>query len=87
MSRIICDNLKQNESGAARKEGAECYLLGLDILSSLTNLLRDEFDLDYRIRLHNAQEVLFEEGVVQRSKMGSDRRIRRKLWGFLWVRA
>ena len=49
--------------------------LEFDRLSALSYLLRDVLDLDDRVGLDDAEEVLLEECVVQRGEMCTDRRV------------
>lgn len=53
--------------------------LDLDRLTALPDLLRDVFDLDDSIRLHNPQQVLLEQLIVQRTKVRPDGRVAREL--------
>ena len=52
----------------------------LDRLPPLPDLLRDVLDLDDRVRLDDAEEVLLEQRVVQRGEMCPDRGVGRELW-------
>lgn len=47
--------------------------LELDRLPSLPDLLRDVLDLDDRVRLDDAEEILLKQRVVQRGEMRPDR--------------
>lgn len=50
--------------------------LRLDLLLSLAHLLRDIVNLNRRVRLDDAQQILLEQRVVQRREMRADRRVR-----------
>ena len=53
----------------------------LDGLPALADLLGDVLDLDDRVRLDDAPEVLLEERVVQRREVRADRDVGRELCG------
>jgi hypothetical protein len=55
-------------------------LLCLDFLDRLTDQLGDVSDLHARERLNDSDQVLLEQGVVQRSEMGPDDGVIRKLY-------
>ncbi|PPQ96435.1 hypothetical protein CVT26_005068 [Gymnopilus dilepis] len=57
------------------------YSLDLNSLPFLANRLSDILDLDDRVRLDDPQEVLFQEGVVQRGEVRPDRRVGGELCG------
>ncbi len=54
--------------------------LQLDRLPALADLLRDVLDLDDQVWLDDAEQILLEQGVVQRGQVCPDRGVRRELW-------
>lgn len=55
------------------------YVLLLDCLPTLTDLLRDILDLDSRVRLNDSQKVLLQKRIVECREVSADSDIRRKL--------
>lgn len=47
-------------------------------LPALLDLLSDVLDFDHGIRLHDTQEILLQQGVVERGEVSSYRDVRRE---------
>ena len=71
-SATACSTARQHMRTAATARGDA---LQLDGLAALPDLLRDVLDLDERVRLDDAQQVLLEQRVVQRGQMCADSRV------------
>jgi len=56
------------------------YALGLNGLAPLADLLGYILDLDHGVWLDDAQQILLEQGIIQRWRDASESLGRRELW-------
>ena len=81
MEHLIQDHLRQSVDGSLSIYAALSYTgdaLQFDGLSALPDLLRDVFDLDDRVGLDDPEQILLQQGVVQRGQMCADSRVGRE---------
>ena len=83
MEHLVEDHLRQPAAQRVSTGGTAATARGdaleLDGLAALPDLLRDVLDLDERVRLDDAQQVLLEQRVVERGEVRADGRVRREL--------